>query len=141
VLETQEKKRKNEWEIKTNHLNLQISSGPVVLDRKPSHISKNATKHLQKSKVDSRFESTAEPPQVIYIHNQSIYVAKNMILLLSGKASLPYKRATPMMGIQIGKKAGVGYYGIWKLSGFVVAQSRKMLGVEKLQPTVDGSQY
>lgn len=38
--------------------------------------------------------SAAEPPQLIYSDKQSVYVAKNINLLLSGKAPLPYKKAT-----------------------------------------------
>lgn len=44
-----------------------------------------------------------------------------------------------MIGVQIGKKAGTGHFGNFKLPGFVVCMLRKTLFVERLSKTVDGS--
>lgn len=44
-----------------------------------------------------------------------------------------------MMGVQIGKKTGVGHYGSWRIPEFMINHFRKTLFVEKLRPTVDGS--
>lgn len=41
--------------------------------------------------------SNAEPPQFIFVDRQSTHLAKNMILMLSGKPPLPYKVTTSGM--------------------------------------------
>jgi hypothetical protein len=43
-----------------------------------------------------------------------------------------------MMGLQIGKKDGVGHFGTWKIPTFVVVKLRKTLFVERLGPMLNG---
>jgi hypothetical protein len=45
------------------------------------------------------------------------------------------------MGLQIGKKAGTGHFGAWKIPSFVIVMARKNLFIERLGPTIDGSQF
>ncbi|KAI8625188.1 hypothetical protein F5Y19DRAFT_274788 [Xylariaceae sp. FL1651] len=86
--------------------------------------------------------SDAEPPQFIYVDKQSAHTAKNIVLVLRGMALLPYKVATSgMMGLQIGKKAGTGHFGNFKLPSFLVSTLRKSLFIERLAKTVDGSWF
>jgi len=45
------------------------------------------------------------------------------------------------MGFQIGKKAGTGHLGNWKIPSFLIVFLRKSLFIEKLASTVNGSQF
>jgi hypothetical protein len=45
------------------------------------------------------------------------------------------------MGLSIGKKAGAGHFGTWKIPSFVIMYARKTLFVENLKKTVDGSMF
>lgn len=84
--------------------------------------------------------NNSEAPQFWFVEKQSVHIAKNLILSLSGKAPVPYKAsATGMMGLQIGKNAGTGHFGNFKLPSFLVKSIRKTLFVENLPKTVDGS--
>jgi hypothetical protein len=43
-----------------------------------------------------------------------------------------------MMGLQIGKDAGIGHVGTWKLPSFLVVRMRKNLFVERMEGMVNG---
>lgn len=45
------------------------------------------------------------------------------------------------MGLQVGKKAGTGHYGAWKIPSFIIVFARKNLFIDNLGTTVDGSQF
>lgn len=78
--------------------------------------------------------------QFLSCSKQSDHVARSVIAVLSGTTLPPYKPATKrMMGLQIGKKAGTGFIGGWKLPSFLVVKLRKTLFVERLGSTIDGS--
>lgn len=81
--------------------------------------------------------------QFLSCDRQSTYVAKSIVAILGGTGpAAPYKAMTTrMMGLQIGKKAGTGFYGNWRIPTFLVVRLRKTLFVERLGPTVDGSQF
>ncbi|KAH7131848.1 hypothetical protein B0J11DRAFT_576797 [Dendryphion nanum] len=85
-----------------------------------------------------------ESAQAINSNRQSGYVAKSIVSLLSAsnKALAPYKiPSSPFMGLQIGKKAGIGHYGNWRIPTWLVVRLRKDLFTDKLVPAVDGSFY
>jgi len=46
-----------------------------------------------------------------------------------------------MMGLQIGRKVGIGHFGNMRIPGFVIIRVRKNLFMENLGPTVDGSLF
>lgn len=99
--------------------------------------------------------------QFITTDRQSTHLAKNMIALMNGKAMLPYKvsasrmcfspyrcgvgmyanRGAGFMGLQIGKKAGTGHFGNFKIPSFVIVRARKTLFVENMVPTVNGALF
>lgn len=45
------------------------------------------------------------------------------------------------MGLQIGKKAGTGQWGNWKLPTFLIVFARKGLFVERMAPMLDGTAF
>ncbi|KAN0099518.1 putative apoptosis-inducing factor [Hyaloscypha variabilis] len=85
--------------------------------------------------------SDREPPQFMFADKQATYLAKNILLILSKKAPLPYKDGTRGMGLTVGKKAGTGHLGSVKLPGFLVTMLRKNLFLDNLGPTVTGSAF
>ncbi|CAM1509907.1 Fc.00g002420.m01.CDS01 [Cosmosporella sp. VM-42] len=84
--------------------------------------------------------TNVEPSQFITCDKQSVYLAKSITSILSNKAPLPYKPATSrFMGLQIGKTAGTGHYGNFKIPSFIVIWARKNLFMDTMGPTVNGS--
>jgi len=45
------------------------------------------------------------------------------------------------MGLQIGKKAGTGHFGTFKIPSFIIIRARKTLFVENMGPTVNGALF
>jgi len=45
------------------------------------------------------------------------------------------------MGLQIGKKAGTGHFGNFKIPSFIIVKARKTLFVENMGPTVNGALF
>ncbi|KAL4884899.1 putative apoptosis-inducing factor [Aspergillus karnatakaensis] len=88
--------------------------------------------------------SSLEPPQFVFVKAQSTYLANSIVLQITGREGsvVPYKPASSaMMGLQVGRKLGVGHYGSWRVPGILVAYMRKTLFVEDLPRTVDGSAF
>ncbi|RDW87252.1 hypothetical protein BP5796_02946 [Coleophoma crateriformis] len=86
--------------------------------------------------------SEVEPPQFMFCDAQSVHAAKSILSILANKAILPYKASTSsMIGIQIGKKVGVGHFGGMKIPGFIVATMRKSLFTQRLVTMLDGSEF
>ncbi|RDW73543.1 hypothetical protein BP6252_07450 [Coleophoma cylindrospora] len=86
--------------------------------------------------------SDTEPPQFMFCDAQSVHAVKSILSTLTDKAILPYKVSTSsMIGLQIGKKAGVGHFGGMRIPGFIVTMIRKSLFVERLVTMGDGSEF
>ncbi|KAH8892884.1 FAD/NAD(P)-binding domain-containing protein [Thozetella sp. PMI_491] len=85
--------------------------------------------------------SSLDASQYMAANRQASHAVKNIGLYLSGKPMLAYKPWPHSLGFQIGKKAGTGHLGSWKLPSFVVVFMRKTLFVERFPPTVDGSLF
>lgn len=84
----------------------------------------------------------AESWQFSPCDRQSAHLAKNMISLMNNKPTLPYKvHARRMMGLQIGKEAGTGHIGTFKIPSFIIMWARKTLFVENMGPTVNGALF
>ncbi|KAF2805447.1 FAD/NAD(P)-binding domain-containing protein [Mytilinidion resinicola] len=80
--------------------------------------------------------------QFLSMERHSIYVTKNIGLIMKGKPPLPYKRITSrIMGLQIGKKEAVGHYGSWRLPRFMMMYARKQLFLNRFAGTIDGSEF
>ncbi|KAF1845718.1 FAD/NAD(P)-binding domain-containing protein [Cucurbitaria berberidis CBS 394.84] len=80
--------------------------------------------------------------QYVSCDRQSTYVAKSIVAILGGKMTAPYKAMTSrFMGLQIGKKAGTGFYGNLRIPSFLVIWLRKTLFIERFGPLVDGSSF
>ncbi|SPO07042.1 uncharacterized protein DNG_09736 [Cephalotrichum gorgonifer] len=102
--------------------------------------------HLNVKGVDDVFAigevADTEPGQYFTIEKQASHMAKSMIQILSGNAPLPYvATSTSMGGLLVGKKAGTGHFGNYKLPSFLVVIIRKSLFVDKFPGAVDGSAY
>ncbi|PVH74815.1 FAD/NAD(P)-binding domain-containing protein [Cadophora sp. DSE1049] len=86
--------------------------------------------------------SALEPPQFIVTNKQSAHLAKNIVALLSGKTERAYRVASPsMLRLSIGRKAGTGYRGDWRVPSFVIVFARRNLFLDSLGPMVDGSLF
>lgn len=100
--------------------------------------------------------------QWIYMDRQSSYLAKNIILILSNKAPIPYKATvtssrmialsiwtshfantctTGLLGFSLGQKTGTGAFGNFKIPSFVLSLARKELYTQMMQPTVSGTRF
>jgi apoptosis-inducing factor 2 len=100
-----------------------------------------------------------EGSQYLPANNQATHAVKNILLTLNGQKMLPYKAwtigkrsisilsvpvadiLTAPKGLQIGKKAGTGHVGNWKLPSFLVVFMRKTLFTDRLASTVNGSMF
>ncbi|KAH6884438.1 hypothetical protein B0T10DRAFT_579041 [Thelonectria olida] len=85
--------------------------------------------------------SSAEGSQYVPCNRQSTHVTKNILLMTTGKTPVSYNPWAFGMGLQIGKKAGTGHFGSWRIPGFIIIFARKNLFIDKLAPTVDGSLF
>ncbi|KAF7561488.1 hypothetical protein G7046_g2666 [Stylonectria norvegica] len=84
--------------------------------------------------------NNVESPLFLPCDRQSVYLAKSITAQLSGKTPAPYKAwATKMMGFQIGRTAGTGHYGNWKMPTFLVVRARKNLFIQNMGPTINGT--
>jgi apoptosis-inducing factor 2 len=97
-----------------------------------------------------------ENSQFITCDRQSAYLAQSVVALLNGKPTKPYSVASNrellsldrisanlagFLGLQIGKEAGTGHFGCFRIPSFVIVMARKNLFLQNLKPTVDGSFY
>ncbi|KAK7418779.1 hypothetical protein QQX98_003797 [Neonectria punicea] len=84
--------------------------------------------------------SDVEPSQFLTCDKQSVYLAKSIVSILRNKLPLPYKvSASRFMGLQIGKTAGTGHYGNFKVPSFIIIRARRNLFIDNLGPTISGS--
>lgn len=101
--------------------------------------------------------------QWISMDKQSSYVAKNIVLILSNKAPIPYKVSpassrmipvlvtltsiladtltTGLLGFSLGRKTGAGAFGSFKIPSFVLSWARKELFTQNMDATVSGTLF
>jgi NADH dehydrogenase FAD-containing subunit len=86
--------------------------------------------------------SAIQRPQIVNATKQADHVAKNIIASVKGKSLAPYKAGADMLAVPIGKKAGTGHMGSFKLPSFMVVFVKgKTFFTEKLAGTIDGTAW
>ncbi|KUJ17524.1 FAD/NAD(P)-binding domain-containing protein [Mollisia scopiformis] len=64
--------------------------------------------------------SSIQRAQIVNATKQADHAAKNIDLAIKGQPLLPYKVGGDMLAVPVGRKAGTGHMGSWKLPSFMI---------------------
>ncbi|KAG0646247.1 Pestheic acid biosynthesis cluster L [Hyphodiscus hymeniophilus] len=85
--------------------------------------------------------SSVQRPQFVHLDKQSALVTKNIGLLMQGKDLVKFPtNQSPVLAVPLGRKAGTGHMGSWKLPSFMIVRVKgKTYLTQNLAPVIDGS--